>query len=94
MSQVLSRNLPVVAVDQENLKTLPTVNIDDRRAAKAAAAHLLELNHRRLAVLAMDLLSDHYVGLVDAERIRQARFANAIARLRGYEDAIRQAGLD
>lgn len=94
VAQVLKRKLPVVAVDQPNLKGLPSVSIDDRQAASAAAAHLISFNHTQLAIIAMDFKPDLYAGPVDARRVKQATFQNTLLRLYGYEDAMRQAGLN
>ena len=45
------RKLPIVLVDQIPEPGLPSVNIDDRGGARAGAAHLIELGHRRIAIL-------------------------------------------
>jgi DNA-binding LacI/PurR family transcriptional regulator len=93
-AQVLERKLPTVAVDCPRFQDVSSVNIDDRHAAYEAAAHLLRLQHRRLAILTMELKTDHYEGAVDSQRIQQAVYANSLARLRGYQDAIQEAGID
>lgn len=94
VAKVLERKLPVIVVDQPNLSGVPLVRIDDHKAAREAALHLLRLNHRRLGIIAMDLLSDSYVGPVDSQRLERAAFEISLLRLRGYEDAMREAGLD
>ncbi|MDF5725142.1 MAG: substrate-binding domain-containing protein [Rhizonema sp. PD37] len=94
VAQVLERKLPVVAVDQPSLKGVPSVYIDDRLAAHKAAAHLISLNHKQLAIIAMDFLSDSYVGPVDIQRLEHATFQIPLQRLKGYKDAIREASLD
>ena len=70
------------------------ISIDDRRAAREAAAHLIRFGHTRLGIIAMELRSDQYEGTVDARRIEAATFPNALARLQGYQDVMREAGLD
>jgi hypothetical protein len=40
-AQVFERNLPTVVVDRPDLKEVSSVSIDDRRAAREAAAHLI-----------------------------------------------------
>ncbi len=45
------RRLPLVFVDQAGEEGFSTVNVEDRGGARAAAAHVLELGHRRVAVL-------------------------------------------
>jgi len=94
VTRVLERHLPVVAVDQPELKGIPFIGIDDRQAARNAAEHLLSLDRQQLGIIAMDFHNDSYAGPVDAQRIERAIFRNALQRWRGYADAIRAAGLD
>jgi DNA-binding LacI/PurR family transcriptional regulator len=47
------RGLPMVGVDQPPAPGLTTINIDDRAGARAAAEHLLDLDHRRIGVLTL-----------------------------------------
>src|SRR5438876_8485217 len=42
---------PTVLVDSEGSPRHPAVNVDDEGGAHAAARHLLELGHRRLAII-------------------------------------------
>ncbi|MDT7580120.1 MAG: hypothetical protein QOK35_1384 [Pseudonocardiales bacterium] len=77
------RRLPLVFVDQPDEDDLACVNVDDRAGASAAAAHLLDLGHRRIALLAggpevLDAPGDWYV---------------ARERLRGWRDALDPAGV-
>jgi DNA-binding LacI/PurR family transcriptional regulator len=77
------RRLPLVLVDQPDAEGCPSVNVDDRAGARAAAAHLLGLGHRRIALLAggpqvLDAPGDWYV---------------ARERLRGWHDALDPAGV-
>ena len=46
------RQLPLVLVDQPPDDRFPSVNVDDRAGARAAATHLVEFGHRRIALLA------------------------------------------
>jgi DNA-binding LacI/PurR family transcriptional regulator len=48
---LVRRKLPLVFVDQDPEPDVPSVNVDDRGGAQAAARHLVELGHRRIAVL-------------------------------------------
>ncbi|MGZ4598804.1 MAG: LacI family DNA-binding transcriptional regulator [Oryzihumus sp.] len=48
---VLERRLPTVIVDQALVEGTSSVNIDDRGGARAAAAHLHALGHRRVAAI-------------------------------------------
>lgn len=45
------RRLPLVLVDQPGEDEFPSVNVEDRAGARAAAAHVVGLGHRRIAVL-------------------------------------------
>jgi DNA-binding LacI/PurR family transcriptional regulator len=48
---LLRRKLPIVDVDQDPDPEVPSVNVDDRGGARAAAAHLVDLGHERIAIL-------------------------------------------
>ena len=45
------RDLPLVTVDQEALPGRPSINVDDRAGARAAAQHVIDLGHRRVGLL-------------------------------------------
>ena len=45
------RGLPLVQVDQPVDPELSSVNVDDRAGARAAAQHVVDLGHRRVAVV-------------------------------------------
>ena len=45
------RDLPVVYIDQVVAEGVPSVNVDDRGGARAAAQHLLDLGHRRFGAV-------------------------------------------
>ena len=47
---LLRRRLPLVTVDQDSIAGVPSVNVDDRAGARAAAEHLLGLGHRRIGL--------------------------------------------
>ncbi len=48
---LLRRHLPLVFVDQAAAPGIPSVNVDDRMGARAAAQHLVDLDHRRVGVV-------------------------------------------
>ena len=60
---LLRRKLPLVFVDQDPQPGIPSVNVDDRSGAEAAARHLVELGHRQVAILTV--LLDHPAGISD-----------------------------
>ncbi|MGK5556806.1 LacI family DNA-binding transcriptional regulator [Actinomadura kijaniata] len=83
------RGLPTVLVDEpEPDGDEPFVGVDDRGGARRAAAHLVELGHRRFAVLADRLSADGGAGPAGPARLRSATFAVARQRLAGYTDAL------
>ncbi|WAL59692.1 LacI family DNA-binding transcriptional regulator [Thermocoleostomius sinensis] len=94
IDQVMERKLPIVAVDCPYLKGVSSVKIDDRQAAYEAAAHLIRFQHQYIAILCTELGTDQYEGPVDRQRMEQADYANALERLRGYHDALQEAGFD
>lgn len=90
---VLRRRLPVVVIDGPNPGGLPWVGIEDRAAARSAAAHLLALDHRSVGILVDRLVPDGYRGPVTPARQRAARDRVMKERLAGYAAAFRAAGL-
>ncbi|MFE6158732.1 LacI family DNA-binding transcriptional regulator [Streptomyces sp. NPDC056486] len=90
---VLRRELPVVIIDGPNPGGLAWVGIQDREAARQAAAHLLALGHRSIGILVDRLVPDGYSGPVSPTRRRQARDRVMKERLAGYAAAFRAAGV-
>jgi DNA-binding LacI/PurR family transcriptional regulator len=78
----LARGVPVVTVDQPRDAPTPFVGIDDRQAARRAAAHLRELGHDRVGVLS-------FVTALDPE----GRLALELSteRLAGYREGLGKA---
>ncbi len=79
VERVLERNRPMVFVDYPPKEGIPTINVDDRGGARAAAQHLWELGHRQVGVIAFQLRAD----LEDIKRKPIAR-NTAQARMQGY----------
>jgi DNA-binding LacI/PurR family transcriptional regulator len=90
----LERRMPVVIADTPHIAGVPFVSIDDRGGARAAAQHLLDLGHRRLAVASLRLREDDRTGFVGRDRRDAATYRVTRERLRGYADAITAAGID
>ena len=74
------RHLPLVLVDQPPDDRFTSVTVADRAGARAAATHLVEFGHRRVALLtaAPDAPNDRYVPR---------------ERLRGWHDPLGPAGI-
>lgn len=80
--RVLHRiGIPNVMVDSDGSEDHPAVNIDDEGGAGAAARHLLELGHRRIAILVLPPV-----------RAQKQPTPSAARRLAGYRRAIGAAG--
>jgi DNA-binding LacI/PurR family transcriptional regulator len=61
---LMRRKLPLVFVDQDTEPGIDSINIDDRDGARAAAQHLIDLGHRRIAVVTLTI--DGVPGIVEA----------------------------
>jgi DNA-binding LacI/PurR family transcriptional regulator len=86
------RGLPFVALSLDSDDPdVPAVDIDDHGGAYAAARHLLDLGHRRLAVLGIGLGDE--ARLVSPDEVRATRFVNVRERARGYWGVLAEAGL-
>jgi DNA-binding LacI/PurR family transcriptional regulator len=87
------RGLPFVAlsllVDDPDF---PSISVDDRAGAQLAAKHLLDLGHRRLAILGIELSPDGG-GLLTPEQARRGVYLTTLLRLKGYWDALEAAGI-
>jgi DNA-binding LacI/PurR family transcriptional regulator len=93
VQSVVARRLPTVVVDEPRLPGASFVGIDDRAGARSVAEHVLGLGHERIAVITFRLAADSYDGPVTPERQAAATFTITRARLEGYADAVRAAGL-
>ncbi|KUL22265.1 LacI family DNA-binding transcriptional regulator [Actinoplanes awajinensis] len=78
------RGIPFVLIDSDRHEGAPHVEVDDRGGAREVARYLLELGHRRLAVLSIDPGPDV------AERGYRGPLGR---RLAGIADALAEAGL-
>lgn len=72
--------MPVVAVDA-SIRGVPGIVVDDVRGGMLATAHLLGLGHRRIG----------FIG--DIGRVGGLAFTSTADRLRGYRQALSQAGI-
>jgi DNA-binding LacI/PurR family transcriptional regulator len=99
---VIARRLPLAVVDQPGpdrlaelgAATAPWIGIDDHAAAEAAAAHLLALGHRHLAVLSFGLSRGRPAGFADPYTQAAGTYAVTRRRLAGYRAAAERHGID
>jgi DNA-binding LacI/PurR family transcriptional regulator len=86
------RGLPFVALSLDASEPdVPAIGIDDFGGGYAASRHLLELGHRRLAILGLGLGED--TARVTPDQVRAARSINVRERARGYWAALAEAGI-
>jgi DNA-binding LacI/PurR family transcriptional regulator len=84
------RKLPLVFVDQASAPGIPSVNIDDRTGARAAAQHLVDLGHRRIGVVTTNVAGPN--GIV-ADPLAAANGHTTKQRMLGWLDALNAAGI-
>lgn len=92
-TEVLTRNLPSVLVDNPRATQWPTVEVADECGAFSAAQHLLALGHRHLGVLSLEFDTEAEGKLASPKRQAQASYGPTRARLAGYRRAVETAGL-
>lgn len=83
------RKLPIVFIDQVPSPGIPSINIDDRSGARAAAQHLVDLGHRRVGIISANI--DGTGGIV----VDPLSASNHVTRQRmlGWMDALHAAGI-
>jgi DNA-binding LacI/PurR family transcriptional regulator len=84
----MERRLPTVLIDQPRIAGAPFVGIDDRRAAREALEHLLDLGHERLGFIAYRLGPDPIDATVSPERLERSRYRLTRERFAGYQEAL------
>jgi DNA-binding LacI/PurR family transcriptional regulator len=86
------RGLPFVALSLDSDDPdVPAVDIDDFGGAFTAARHLLDLGHRRVALLGIGLGDGP--GRVAPDEVRATRFVNVRERALGYWAALAEEGI-
>ena len=88
---LVRRKLPLVMVDQDPVAGVPSVNVDDRAGARAAAQHLVDLGHRRVAIVTLAIEGETGIftdppGKVEGHPTRE--------RLLGWLDVLNSVGID
>jgi DNA-binding LacI/PurR family transcriptional regulator len=80
----MERRVPVVVVDEPHVPGSPFVGSDDQEGARLAAAHVVRLRHRRVAIITERLIDDGYEGFADSQRIARASRRVSRERVAGY----------
>jgi DNA-binding LacI/PurR family transcriptional regulator len=78
IAEIRRAGLPMTTVDSDPFDKLPSVDVDDEGGAHAAAAHLAELGHRDVLVIAIER----------AEHAPKGAEDTVARRLRGYRAAL------
>lgn len=78
------RGIPFVLIDSDRHEGAPSVEVDDRGGAREVTRHLLDLGHRRLAVLSIGPELGHP---------RRSGYGPLPRRLAGIGDALAEVGL-
>jgi DNA-binding LacI/PurR family transcriptional regulator len=86
VGQIRGSGLPMVLVDSDDLPEHSSVVVDDEAGARAAAEHILELGHRDLLVLAVEVPA--------SPTGEPQRHGVSERRLSGYRAALAPAGID
>lgn len=87
---LIRRRLPLAYVDQAPAPGIPSVNVEDRSGARAAAQHLVDLGHRQVGILTAG--ADGPYGLV-ADPLTDPAADTPKQRMLGWLDALGRAGI-
>ncbi|MGH9244807.1 MAG: LacI family DNA-binding transcriptional regulator [Acidimicrobiales bacterium] len=82
---LIRRKLPLVFIDQDPVPGIPSINIDDRGGARAAAQHLVGLGHRRVGIVTLAI--DGPLGIVTDARA-EAEGHPQRQRIQGWLEAL------
>ena len=88
LAAALAQRITAVTIDQPETAGAAFIGIDDRAAGRAALAHLLELGHRRITVIAYRLTPERRRGELSRSQQLAAKYRTTRLRLKGYEDAL------
>ncbi len=77
------RNIPVVAIEADDIEGAVPVQLDNREASRRAAAFLRDLGHTDLVVVTLPLDGTHQRGLITPAREAEGIAHTSLERLRG-----------
>lgn len=92
----IRRRLPFVVMDTDGGPDISSVRIDDRGAARLAAQHLVDLGHRRFAILSVLRQSGRapiFHGPAETHHELVAGYPNDRERLSGIADVLAGVGI-
>ncbi|WP_353950601.1 LacI family DNA-binding transcriptional regulator [Knoellia sp. S7-12] len=89
--QVERRKLPLVLVDQPNTRGFSSVNVEDRSGARAAAQHIIDLGHAKVALIGKTGAPPF--GIVEASTATGQGYAST-ERLAGWTEVLTAAGIE
>jgi DNA-binding LacI/PurR family transcriptional regulator len=89
-----ARSVPLVMVDHPGRRNEGVVRVDDAGGAAAVGRHLVDLGHRHLAVVSLELRRDRRAGLADPDRVASVTWTVSRERLAGNRAAVEAAGID
>jgi DNA-binding LacI/PurR family transcriptional regulator len=93
LSTVRDRRLPTVLLEGDPLEGAARVDIAQTDGGRQAGAHLAQLGHRRIGIIAERLSEDRYEGFVDERRLAAAVQPISRKRVQGYRGALAEAGI-
>lgn len=94
LEAVWARGLPVVNFAYSDSDTTSLfVGVDEAAATRTLGRHLVALGHRRIALVGTDLGPDQPPGPTIAEITNDSASYVSRERIRGYHDALTEAGL-
>lgn len=92
LAWLMRRGLPLVFVDQAPAPGITSVNVDDRAGAAAAAAHLVELGHRRIDIVNKNMAGPYGV-VLEADADLDVDHNVSRQRMLGWLDELGDAGI-
>jgi DNA-binding LacI/PurR family transcriptional regulator len=91
LTAVLERRLPTVLIEGDPIPGAGRVDIDQHTGAEAAAQHLRDLGHERVAIIGERLQTDDYRGWVSEARLAGATEPVSRGRVNGYRAVFPEA---